>query len=156
MLRRDRPKDYNFRFFHRLYYRCKKEDLLDDGTLNPARIKYQNTSVNWSKYGKPWDVIFDHRGEGVAQFLVCGLPKEIPKNIANSQTAVSGKPPKNLTKLHSFYPEHDPEDLNFPHCEIWTFRGNDRLVSADLSNVVKKEFRQIMSDRAVLIWQPTI
>ena len=70
--------DDGFLPFHRLYHRCKKEDFEGDWVFG-ARMRYNNTSVNWSKYSKPWDVIFDHAGHGIVQFMVCQLPKELPK-----------------------------------------------------------------------------
>src|SRR6185503_3270378 len=46
-----------------LFHRCTAEDVVGD-RLNPARIKYDRTSCNWSKYSKPWDVIFDYPEHG--------------------------------------------------------------------------------------------
>jgi hypothetical protein len=109
------------------------------------RIAYQNQSVNWSKYGKPWDVIFDFPGHGFAQFLVGDLPTELP-----SQKTENAKP-------HSFFPSHVPECRNYSHCEIWTFKdGVPISKSTKLPATVKKEFRQIISDRAVILRTPLL
>lgn len=113
--------------------------------LLAARIPFKNTSVNWSKYGKPWDVIFDFPGLGIAQFLVCGLPKELP---IEAQPGVKTKP-------HSFYPAHVPEPTNYAHSEIWTFKDGAHVeIPKSLPETVKKEFRQIMSDRGVILRKP--
>jgi hypothetical protein len=144
MLRSNRPVDNNFRFFHQLYHRCTKEDIVGD-RLVPLRIRYRNPSVNWSKYGKPWDVIFDFPGHGIAQFFVCGLPTELPRT-AGVQKA----------KPHSFFPSHIPEYSNYSHCEIWTFKVGVHIPNPTLTDTVKKEFRQIMSDRAAILRSPLL
>jgi hypothetical protein len=113
----------------------------------PARIR-ANCSVNWSKYSRPWDVIFDYPGCGIVQFIVCLLPKELPKEeIPAGATA---------PQPHSFYPEHDPLPDNYPHSEIRTFRAGARVTSSHLPETVKKEFRQIMSDQSVILLNPDI
>jgi hypothetical protein len=144
MERRGRPVDNSFRDHHGLYYRCTKEDFEDDGRLNPSRIRCDNTSVNWSKYSKPWDVIFDHPGFGIVRFLVKELPKELPK-----------QPPKGAN-VRSFYPVHDPMDENYAHAEIGTFDGQKRIANPNLGKIVKTEFRMIMRDRAMLILPPKV
>jgi hypothetical protein len=117
------------------------------GRLLGARIPYKNPSVNWSKYGKPWDVIFDFPGFGIAQFIVCGLPKELPME----------RPAGVTPKVHSYFPGHVPECENYSHCEIWTFKEGVRVPNPkDLPATVKKEFRQIMSDRSVILRNPLL
>jgi hypothetical protein len=148
MLQNGRAVDNGFRFFHCLYHRYKLEDI-GDGRLISLRIPYKNASVNWSKYSKPWDVIFDYPGEGIGQFLVCGLPKELPIELPLGQQ-------RNPPKPHSFYPSHVPEAENYAHCEIWTFKEGAHVPSVKLPETVKKEFRQIMSDRCVLLLVPSL
>jgi hypothetical protein len=144
MLRDERPADNRFRFYHCLYYRCNQEDVIGNRLLG-ARISYKNPSVNWSKYGKPWDVIFDFPDSGIAQFVVCALPKELPIEV---QLGVKPKP-------HSFFPAHVPELTNYAHSEIWTFKDGAHVENPrGLPETVKKEFRQIMSDRGVILRKP--
>lgn len=148
MLQNGRPADNSFHFFHCLYYRCVQEDV-SGGRLLAVRIPYKNPSVNWSKYSKPWDVIFDFPGHGFAQFMVCGLPQELPIEIPSG-------PLRDPPKPHSFFPGHVPEPQNYGHCEIWTFKEGVRVPNAKLPETVKKEFRQIMSDRSVLLFAPSL
>jgi len=148
MLRNGRPVDSNFRFFDCLYRRCGKEDVSGDRLL-PLRISCTNPSVGWSKYGRPWDVIFDFPGQGIAQLLVCALPKELPVEKP------AGRQP-NPPKLHSFFPAHVPECENYPHCEIWTFKEGVHIPDPKLPPMVKKEFRQIMSDRSLILHNPSV
>lgn len=148
MLKRGRGVDNRFRFWHQLYRRCKSEDLIGD-RLSPASIRYDNQSVNWSKYSKPWDVVFDYPRHGIVHFLVGDLPTELPKH----------NPSAGKAKLHSFFPAHVPEEENYAHSEIWTYKHESneqkiRIEKPKLSETVKKEFRQIMSDRGVVILRP--
>lgn len=116
------------------------------GRLLAARISYSNTSVNWSKYSCPCDVIFDHPDNGIVQYLVQDLPSELPKD-----------PPAGSTpKLHSFLPVHRPEPQNYAHTEICTYKEGVRVPKPNLPETVKKEFRTIMSDRGVLIRKPKV
>lgn len=142
MFQGGREIDNNYLGCHQLYRRFGKDDLLEN-RLIPARIKCINTSVNWSKHSKPWDVIFDTPDMGYCQILVKNLPTELPKeNTAGA-------------KLHNFAPEHKPEDNNYSHSEIVTFKEGIKMTgNFDLPSTVKKEFRTIISDRSVILTVP--
>lgn len=149
MLRDGRGVDNSgFSPWHRLFYRCSTEDVEGD-RLIPSRIRYQNTSVNWSKYSKPWDVIFDHERWGFAQVLVRHLPSRLPKELPADK--------KQAAKARRFVlaAEHDPLDTNYSHSEIRTFVDGVRLPEADLSKTARKEFRVELSDRCLILWHPT-
>ena len=140
MIRGNRGEDHNFYWFHLLYYRFCAEDVAG-GRLIPNRIKYDNTSVNWCKYSKPWDVIFDNPGFGMAQFLVALLPSGIPREIPAGQQS----------DIHVSKPKHDPLPENYAHTEIRTYDslGNER--GNKLGRLARKEFQQILSDRAIIL-----
>ena len=128
--------------YHKLYRRFNSDDLLEN-RLNPARIAYKNTSVNWSKYSKPWDVIIDFPDSGYCQILVRHLPSELPKE------KVEG------SKLHKFEPEHKPLEDNYSHTEIVTYKDGGKMTgNFDLPSTVKKEFRTIISDRSLILSTP--
>ena len=137
-----RSIDNSFRWHHSLYQRCTKEDVVGTRLL-AARISYKEPSVNWSKYSKPWDVLFDHPRHGIAQHMVFALPRDVPKGAPEG------------TKLNSFRPVHDPMSDNYPHCEIRTFREGSQISGKALGELAKKGFRTIMSDRSVILWDPT-
>jgi hypothetical protein len=84
-----------------------------------------------------------------SQFLVCGLPKELPIELPLGQQPNPPKP-------HSFFPAHVPLPQNYAHCEVWTFKEGVHVPNAKLPETVKKEFRQIMSDRSVLLHSPSL
>ena len=142
MFRNGRGADNRFFPHHRLFHRCTAEDIAGD-RLIPSRINYKNTSVNWSKYSKAWDVIFDYKGCGIVQFLVKHLPRRLPI-----------VPPNDKARIFAFAPVHEPLDVNYSHSEIGTFVGAERLSDANLSSTAKKEFRAELSDRCMVLWLP--
>lgn len=144
MFRDGRGVDNRFVPRHRLFYRCKKEDIEGD-RLIASRISYQNKSVNWCKYSKAWDVIFDYPRQGIAQFMVRHLPKELPRER-----------PDEKAKTYTFAPSHVPVDENYSHSEIWTFKAGERFPKGTLPDIAKKEFRTILSDRSVILWPPDV
>lgn len=142
MFQGQRGIDNSYSGCQQLYRRFNSEDLLGN-RLNPVRIKYTNTSVNWSKYSEPWDVIFDSPELGYCQILVRHLPSELPKE------RVEG------SKLHKFEPEHKPIDINYSHTEIVTYKEGVKMTgNFDLPPTVKKEFKTIISDRSVILTMP--
>jgi hypothetical protein len=144
MIQGDRAVDNEFKPRHHLYYRCKKEDVVGDRLLGP-RLRCEGASVNWSKYSKPWDVIFDHADHGIARLIVRDLPKDLP------QQQPSGTP----IDLHSFLPHHEPIKTNYSHSEIWPYRENTRLNRLS-SRTVKKEFQTMMAARSLVLRDPKV
>jgi len=144
MLQGKRKVDVGFKPFHRLYYRCQINEVVGDRLL-AASIPYSKTSVNWSKYSFPWDVLFNYNGYGIFSFVVRSLPVELPKKQPPGQPAI---PP------HYFRPEHVPLPDNYAHSELWAYRQNIR--TATVGSLVKKEFRAEMSDRGRLLRYPNI
>ena len=146
MFRKGRFADQNFRSSDHLYKRCSKEDVFE-GRLLSARIPSLDISVNWSKYSKPWDVIFDHPGTGIARLTVNDLPSDLPKERQANRPQ----------KAHAYAPSHEPEDTNYAHSEIQVLKEGVRVTkSSQVAETVKKEFRQIMSDRCLILRAPQI
>jgi hypothetical protein len=141
MIQGDRVPDNQFSPQHQLYIRCKIDEVLGD-RLNPPTIHCDNTSTNWSKYGKPWDVIFDYPCYGIGKVFV----RDLPDNLQ----------PKGSSALpHGFRPQHVPLSDNYPHAEIWAYRAGARIHKIS-SSLVRKEFRQIISDRSFIILRPQV
>lgn len=150
MLRQGRLSDSNFGSRDHLYHRCTKEDVEGERLL-PARIRVDNTSVNWSKYSEPWDVIFDHPGHGIARFIVRDLPQELPKDA--SPGPEPSKKNAKQAKLHSFRPSHEPLETNYAHCEIAAYKDEARVKNVR-SATIKKEFQTMMSDCSLILLDP--
>src|SRR5437763_4974518 len=79
MLQSGRGVDNNFRRTDWLYRRCVKEDIEGDRFI-PARISYDDTSVNWSKYRRAWYVIFDFAAPGVGRWIVSDRHTDLAQN----------------------------------------------------------------------------
>jgi len=149
MIRAGRPTDQGFCWYHRLYYRCKMEDVAEDRLL-PLRVRYIDASVNWSKYSKPWDVIFGHSKAGIALFVVCEMRRDLPSELPASTARQQDQP-----KRRAYRPWHEPYDENYPHAELAVYMDDRRLTKErQISEEAKKEFRQIISDRSRVIRQP--
>jgi hypothetical protein len=144
MIQGDRGVDHAFKLRHHLYYRCNEEDVVGDRLIG-TRLRCEGVSVNWSKYSKPWDVIFDYPDHGIARFVVRSLPKELP------QQQPSGKP----VDPHSFLPHREPIKTNYSHSEIWPYRENIRLKRLS-SKIVRKEFQTMMADRSLVLRGPNV
>jgi hypothetical protein len=150
MMRDGRPVDQAFRWYHRLYYRCQAEDVTGDRLL-PLRVRSFDISVNWSKYGKPWDVIFGYANAGIALFLVSEIRRDLPSELPTSTARQQDQ-----AKPRTFLPWHEPYDDNYAHSEIIVFRDGIRATkTSHIGEEAKKEFRQIISDRSRVIRSPT-
>jgi len=144
MIQAGRGVDDQFLPRHRLYRRCKRDEVIGD-RLTGASVRYDNMSTNWSKYSKPWDVIFDFPNYGIAQLRVADLPDNLPIE----------QPPGTQVLRHAFRPQHVPCPDNYAHTEIWVYRSDQRLKTVS-ARTVKKEFRQIVSDRSFIILPPKL
>lgn len=116
---------------------CVKEQR-----LLPTGIKFPDWSVNRSKYSEPDDVLIpSYLDWGIAEFQVESVPKkmESPGNV-----------------VFEFKVEHDPVDDNYSHSEVRTYKEGTHHKNIDVNKTVKKQFRQMLSDRTRLIRSPKI
>lgn len=144
MLADGRGLDDGFKPEHILYRRCTSDEV--EGTrMLAAAIRYDNTSVNWSKYSRPGDVIFDNCDWGIAILRVRQLPDGLPTNK-----------PDPKTKIYAFRATHVPEDENYSHSEIWAYADGVREPKPKPSDAVKKEFRMLLSDRTYVVLDPAV
>ncbi len=145
-MRNGRPVDQDFRRWHKLYYRCESEDVEGDRLLAP-RLKSLDISVNWSKYSKPWDVVVGYPNAGIALFFVFDVWQDLPTDRTSQQ--------REAIKVHNFRPVHAPCDDNYSHSEIAVFKDGTRVAKkGGVGERAKKEWRQIMSDRSLVLRKP--
>ena len=145
LLQAGRSDDQQFKPAHLLFIRCRRRDLLG-GKPNPITIRYSNQSSNWSKYSKPWDVIFDSRGWGFYSLAVCDVPSNLPEHPEQAPGVT----------IYTFRPVHDPVNNNYPHTEIQAFKGVARVNNPKPSDLVKKEYRTAIRERARLLLKPSL
>ncbi len=141
MFRRSRPIDPDFDPLEDLYIRCRLCDVIGN-RLSGVSIRFPDCSVNRGKHSEPEDVLIPHWLDfGIATFKVVHVPQSL--------TSESG------TKFE-FKVTHVPEDDNYAHSEIRTFKNGFHDGKVKVSSLVRKEFRQILSERTTVIRQPTI
>jgi hypothetical protein len=148
MMRRGREVDDGFQPFHRLYYRFDSEDISGDRVLS-ARTSF-DLSTNWAKYSWPWDVIYGYPTAGIAMFFVRDICADLPTD------RTPGHGGRDIPKVHSYRPIHEPIETNYSHTAIACFKDEKRVSkSSQVGESTKKEFRQLISDRAVILREPT-
>jgi hypothetical protein len=150
MIRNGRPVDQDFQRWHELYYRFESEEDMDgDRLLGPRLYASFDISVNWSKYSKPWDVIFDFPEAGIALFFVRHIWCDLPVDRSGTQRE------QDRPKPHQYRPWHEPEENNYSHSVIAVLKDNERVTkSASVGKIAKKEFKQIISDNSLILHRP--
>lgn len=158
MLRNSRPIDPIFAADELLYSRCILEGVetihAADGSrmrrIRPAYIHFPDQSVNRQKYSRPWYVLLpgdDQRSQawidwGIAQLPVSGIPP--PQQSAGDVR-------------YEFTVEHDPLDDNFGHAELRVYKNGQREKGKNKINaVVKKTYRQLLSEQTRIVLEPLV
>lgn len=148
MSRRDRPIDPNFQATEFLYRRCAIKDIdpQHSNRLYPDQIAfYPNWSLNREKYSQWDDVLYpDYTDHGVVRFRVEDVPSEL-----SSDGGI----------LYQWELRHQPLEDNYSHSEVWSFKAkvhipNEGNPNVKLPSIIKKKFRQLLSERAEVINAP--
>jgi hypothetical protein len=140
MLRQLRPVDSHFESSETLYYRCRAEHISGDRLL-PQAIRFPDFSVNRSKYSEPEDVLVPtYLNWGVSAFHVSDLP------LAQQTDAQT---------VYSWQVIHDPLEDNYSHSEVRTDKNGQYSKTLDVPKTMKKFFRQVLSDKARILKQPS-
>jgi hypothetical protein len=141
MYRSGRPVDMNFDDNENLYNRFRKE-YLAEGKFLPTGIKFPDWSVNREKYSEPEDVLIpDFHEWGIAQFKVGDVPDTLPS-------------PGDIK--FDFKVEHDPVEDNYSHSEVRSYKNGQHTRKIEVNRTVKKTFRQILSEKIVIVKEPNI
>jgi hypothetical protein len=144
MRRNGRPEDQDFSAEEKLYRRCSRrgiEEIVGVKRLTPLSIPFPDLSVNREKYGgQPGDVLIpDWPAWGIASWMVEDVPSPLSGTTGTE---------------FSFRVVHVPEEENFYHSEIRTFRGGVRFLKKPPDHV-KQEFRMRLSARTRVIVEPS-
>lgn len=134
-----RPVDPLFSEDEKLYRRVK-DGQVESGRLIPISIDLPSCSSNRSKYSEPEDVLLpSYHNWGIAVFLV----KDVPPKLIDDDSSCD------------FRVEHVPEPENYSHTEIRSYHNGRFDQPKKPGNKIKKQIRQIISDRAQVIKYPT-
>jgi len=119
-----------------MYRRYAKKDYEIGVVLNIGLSSAP--SVNREKYSQPADVLLSTSDEyadlGVLSFAV----QDIPPQLLDENPS------------HLFFPQHVPEEVNYSHSEVWCNRIGQPGVHIKPSNLVKKMFRTLLGQRAIV------
>jgi hypothetical protein len=141
MYRSGRSLDQVFDESELLYNRCLAEHIEEERLLATA-IRFPDWSVNRAKYSEPEDVLIpDYLDWGIAAFEVGNVPKSL-----------TSPAPGNVK--YDFRVAHDPVEDNYSHSEVRTYKDEHHEKKLDVNKTVKKLFRQILSEKTVIIRKP--
>ena len=153
MYRGNRLCDPQFTPVEQLYLRCASNHLQrSNGRLRllPTYIRASGLSLNRGKYSFCFDVLLPCVQQETLQWLYWGVAclqvSEVPSQLQFSDTPTPT----------AFRVEHDPDDDNYSHSEIRAYKSEKLLKPKGVATKVKKELRQIISDRARILLLPNI
>jgi hypothetical protein len=110
--------------------------------VDQSQIKYDNQSVNRSKYSKPkWVLYPNYFDWGYGSFKV----REIPDDII----LPGGK------KIE-FRVVHEPKEENFSHSVIYPYTNGDRYKQLKRKISTKMEYRIKLSQRIKILKYPSL
>lgn len=114
-----------------LYYRISVKGPVGSRPAG-VDIRLPEDSVNRAKYSEPEDVLYPNYFHlGVAQFKVGSLPE--PRQAGDL--------------VFRLTVEHDPEEDNYAHSEVRSYRQGLRVThSGKIPVLVKAEFRQLIAE----------
>ncbi len=141
MYREGRPVDPRFEPSEKLYRRCRADHIVG-GRILPQEFRSPDFSVNRGKYSEPEDALIPpYQRCVISSFQV----KDVPSRILSSGGAE-----------FDFRVAHDPEEDNYSHSEVRTYKNGRFDPKLKVARTVKKEFRQRLSDRAIVLKPPEL
>ena len=141
MYRRGRRVDPYFEPSEKLYRRCQVGHVVA-GRILPQAFRSPDFSVNRGKYSEPEDVLIpSYERWGIVGFQV----KDVPSRVFSGGGA-----------QFEFRVDHDPEENNYSHSEVRTYKNGRFDPKLKVARTVKKEFRQRLSDRAIVLKTPKL
>jgi len=138
MRRQGRLPDPEFEPSERLFYRFEGNYALGS-PLRGLQVRSPDFSVNREKHGglPEYVLIPNWLGLGIAAFTVASIP-----GPAVSEGGV----------MFSWRVEHVPEEDNYHHSEIHTFKtGLKCIKGSQVSDTIKKGFRQALAEKMQVI-----
>jgi hypothetical protein len=144
-----RCSDPKFIGTERMYIRCTSTDLVrSDGArrLLPAFIRASGQSVNRGKYSFFFDVLLPGAQQASFRWLYLGV---VHLQVSDVSVQLQSSVPPTEIRV-----EHVPLDDNYAHSEIRAFKSDRMLTPKQVAGTVKKELRQIISDRARILLLP--
>lgn len=140
MYRQNRDPDPVFLPDEKLFRRFEETNV-EGNRLLPSAISFRGWSVNRGNYSEPEDVLLPAwTNQGIAFFCV----QDVPPCLCAAGSSVQ----------YDFQVEHDPLEENYAHSEVRTYKDKVYVKDPDPPKTVKKQFRQILSDRIIILKKP--
>lgn len=148
--RQQRPVANDFDSSEFIYFHLALTDIESGRTLKPAAMPLPDLSVNRSGFaGRSWYVLLPQPDDDWAK-----TRKRLCKGIVRLRTCDAFCEHMVASKAYSFRVEHDPEEHNYHHCEIRVFEDGVRIQDRKPPTIVKKFYRDWLSDRGRVILKP--
>src|SRR4029077_13323918 len=132
------PVDPVFSPDERLFRAVPRKDLTADGRLLPPAIEFPDFSVNRERYSLPEDVLLVRPSWGIVAFAV----RDVPAELADLEG-----------KRYEFRVEHVPEEENYSHSEVRTYREGQRS-GKEPPKKLRTLFRLMLFPKVVVLKEP--
>jgi hypothetical protein len=150
MYRNGRAVDPGFLDTEQLFFRCKRDAILDTDRIKPAAVHFPDQSVNREKYSRCTDVLIPDGSPRSKDWLFWGVARIFVRDVP-PETTSSGRVPFRFTI------EHDPEEDNYSHSELRVYKNNQRERDKNkINQQVKKEYRTKLALAARVLVRPYI
>jgi hypothetical protein len=126
--------DPDFAPSERLFRRVPAAALLGD-SVDDIALPAPSFSVNREKYSAPRDVLRGLDGFRVAAFAV----RDLPSNVAGEDSS-----------LYRMGVEHEPEEDNYAHSGVHTFREGIKLINKP-SKLIRKKLRDLLRRKITIL-----
>ena len=145
MFRNSRPVDPGFATTERLFLRCTRDMIDENGRMKVSAVAFPNQSVNRGKYSRPSDVLLPELRPGAGDWILWGVVEfavmDIPETIESTGGVAT-----------TFGVEHEPTNDNYSHSELSASKGGKRQHRSKAINIeVKKEYRTRLAQETRLI-----
>lgn len=134
--------DNEFAPSERLFLRLHPEHFSNRHTDPPrvlvGAVRFPDFSVNRGKYSEPEDVLAPHWPKwGISAFRVDHVPPSLSWEDG---------------RTYDFRVEHVPEEHNYAHSEVRTYKDGER--GHEPNKVLKMKFRAILAERMEILKEP--
>lgn len=153
MWRQGREIDPVFEPTEPLFSRCAKKDIIEGDensadVLSSIAVRFPDFSVNRGKYSEPEDVLIPSVGEPLDKYAQMGIVK-----FTVGTATWEHKPDQVKYEMRV---EHNPDEHNYSHSEVKTYKNGVYDSGVKINNTIKKEYRARLARGAEIVRRPSI
>ncbi len=155
MWRQGREIDPEFEPTEPLFSRCAKKDIVEGDenstdVLSSIAVRFPDFSVNRGKYSEPEDVLIPSVGQPPDIYAQMGIVK------FTVGTARWGHQPNASPIKYEMRVEHNPDEDNYSHSEVKTYKDGNYDSGVKINTTIKKEYRARLARGAEVVRRPAI